>query len=356
MPLQTQPPETDLIVPLPGEGEDWDPHMIHTHFFPFCSLESGLGVFTYIRYHPRFPLCQGGVLAFKGLDNIAPSDMTFHDYEMTMPWPCIEGNRFTTANGLSYDIVEPGKRALIEYRSLDGQCTIDVEATAITPLAARGHVMPGEEMHRADEPGGSEQFMHYTGEIVIRGERHAVDCNYIRDRSWRQIRKEARETGAHPPITWTPVYFDEDFAFNQIGFEVPGDDREWAGAYEVPEGAPLHHWAWVSRNGEVRDVKQVRRVVTESHPITFAPLKMEIEVTDEADDTYELKGEAIALSPIPTWPNLTAFDSLFRWEDDRGVTGYGTAQTAWDERVQHTLKAKRSPSLSARVGGGAEAR
>jgi hypothetical protein len=335
-------PETDLIVPLPGPGDTWDPHMIHTQYFGFCVPEAQLGVFTYIRYQPYFPLSQGGVLAFQGLDNLAITDMAFADYQMTMPWPQIEGNAFTTANGLTYDFVEPGRRARISYASTDGEASIDVEATAVTPLAARGHVIPGEEQYKGQSPGGSEQFMHYAGEIVIRGQRYEVDCHYPRDRSWRQVRREARDANVHPPVTWTPMYFGEDFAFNQVGFEAPDSEPAWAGAYDVPEGARTHHFAWVSREGTVREITRVRAVATESHPLLFAPLKMEIEAEDEIGDRYQIKGEAIALSPIPAWPNVATFDSVFRWEDERGRIAYGPAQSVWNERVQHVLKAKRN--------------
>lgn len=337
---QIQPPETDLLVPLPPAGEQWDPHLIHTHYFGFCVPEAQLGVFTYIRYQPAFPLSQGGVVAFQGLDNLAISDMAFADYQMTMPWPKVDGNAFETANGLRYDFVEPGRRANITYRSTDGEASIDVEATAVTPLAARGHVIPGEALHTDQEPGGSEQFMHYRGEMVIRGERFEVDCHYPRDRSWRQVRSESREAYAHPPVTWTPVYFGEDLAFNQVGIESPDTDPAWAGAYDIPEGAPTHHFAWASRNGEARTVTRVRRNVTRSHPLLFAPLEMEIEAEDEAGDSYRLTGEVIAFSPIPAWPNVAAFDSVVRWEDEQGRVAHGPGQTIWSERAQHALRAK----------------
>lgn len=343
----TQPPETDLILPLPSEQDDWDPHTIHTHYFGFCVPEAQIGVFTYIRYQPYFPLSQGGVLAFQGLDNLAYTDMAFQDYQMTMRWPEIDGNAITTANGLRYEFVEPGRRALIAYRSVDGACTVDVEATAVTPLAARGHVIPGEELHKGQDPGGSEQFMHYTGEIVIHGERHEVDCHYPRDRSWRQVRRESRDANLHPPVCWTPMYFGEDLAFNQVGIEAPDTDPDWAGVYEVPEGAPTHHFAWVSRGGEVREVTRVRRAVTESHPLLFAPLEMEIEAEDEAGDAYRFTGRAIAFSPIPAWPNVAAFDSVFRWEDEEGRVAHGPAQSIWNEAVGHALKQRRAARATA---------
>ena len=35
MTIAVQPPETDLILPLPAAGEEWDPWTIHTHYFGF---------------------------------------------------------------------------------------------------------------------------------------------------------------------------------------------------------------------------------------------------------------------------------------------------------------------------------
>lgn len=90
MPITTHPPETDLLVPLPSEGEQWDPHTIHTHYFGFSVPEARLGGFIYVRYMPSFPLSQGGVCLFRGMDNPTPLDMEFLDYEITMPYPEID--------------------------------------------------------------------------------------------------------------------------------------------------------------------------------------------------------------------------------------------------------------------------
>jgi hypothetical protein len=341
---ETQPPETDLIVPLSAEGEGWNPHTIHTHFLGFCVPEATLGVYTYIRYQPHFPLCQGGVLVFQGLDNLAATDMAFLDYQMTMPWPKIEGDSFETPNGLRYEFAEPGRRVVISYRSSEGDTSIDVEATAATPLAARGHVAPDEELYKRETSGGSEQFMHYVGEIVVNGERHPVDCHYPRDRSWRQVRKEHRDANAHPPISWTPIYIDDALAFSQVGIESPDTDPQWGEGFEIPGGSPNHHFAWVCRNGELRGVTRVRRDVTRTHPFLSAPLEMEIEAEDTAGESYRFSGEAIAFSPIPTWPNAASFDSVFRWEDENGRIAHGPVQTLWGERAARALKAKRGPA------------
>src|ERR1700712_3516015 len=119
MAMNTHPPETDLILPLPVDGEQLDPHTIHTHYFGFSIPEAGIGAFLYVRYQPFFPLSQGGVCVFQGTDNVEIQDMAFVDYEMTMPWPQIDGNTITTANGLKIEFLELGRVARITYASDD---------------------------------------------------------------------------------------------------------------------------------------------------------------------------------------------------------------------------------------------
>ena len=345
--LATHTGETDLLVPLPAEGETWDPHTIHTHYFGLTVPEAEIGAFVYLRWMPYFPLCQGGANIFQGMNNVQTTDLAHHDYEMTMPWPEIDGNRFTTANGLSIAFTEPGRRAEISYESVDGKASFDVVAEAVSPLAARGHVIPGEELHRVTESGGSEQFMHYTGTLELHGERHEVDCVFPRDRSWRQVRNERRDANVHPPVSWTPIYFSENLAFNQAGFEAPETNPDWTDVYDIPDGTKTHHFAWVLRGGELRDIQSVRLEVTDRDPATFAPRAMTIEADDEAGERYRFTGEAIALAPIVMWPNITSFDSVFRWEHE-GESAYGTVQTMQSEDFCHAMKGERpAPSAPA---------
>jgi hypothetical protein len=93
----------------------------------------------------------------------------------------------------------------------------------------------------------------------------------------------------------------------------------------------------VSRNGDARQVIDVRRNVTKVDPLTHAPLDMEIRATDEAGEHYELTGEAVAFSPLPGWPNLVLYETLIRWRTSDGKIGYGPAQTVWNQHAQHVL-------------------
>jgi hypothetical protein len=57
-----------------------------------------------------------------------------------MPWPEVNANTITTANGLRIEFVEPGREVRVSYASADGQTKLELTQTAVTPLFARGHV------------------------------------------------------------------------------------------------------------------------------------------------------------------------------------------------------------------------
>jgi hypothetical protein len=345
----THPPETDLILPRPA-GEDWDPHTIHTHYFGLSVPAAALGAFIYVRYQPTFPLCQGGVCIFRGLEgNTSPIDMEFLDYEITMPWPEIDGNTITTANGLRIEFTEPGRAVRLSYASNKGEVSFDLEQTAVTPLLVRGHVMPGEDLNTdpGQTPGGSEQFMKCRGELTVRGERYDVDCFSARDRSWRQTRTERQGAVPVPPVGWSPMCFGEDLIFNQISFEGLDTDPAWAGLYEVPADRPTHHFAWLQSGDETREIVRVRRNVTERHPQLFAATRQEIEAEDEHGGIHRFQGEAIAMTAMPAWPNVSFRDSVYRWEDERGRVAHQTYQEIWFDTYQRAMQARARDHVSA---------
>jgi hypothetical protein len=328
MALATHGAETDLLLPLPAPGEAWDPHTIHTH---------------YVRYQPAFPLCQGGVIIFRGLDNVNVLDAEFVDYEITMPWPEIDGSSITTQNGLTIDFTEPGESADLSYASADGRVSFELAQTAVSPLFVRGHVMPGEDEHSdpGQRPGGSEQFMRCTGHLMLDGERHEVDCPAVRDRSWRQIRKEARAAVQFPPVGWSPMYFGDDLIFNQISFEPADTDPRWKGLYEIPADRPTHHFAWLQLGDESRAITRVRRNVLEYHPTLDMALRQEIEAEDEHGQIHRFSGQAIAAAAIPAWPNVSFRDSVYRWTDEHGRETHQTYQEIWFDTYQRAMKQRR---------------
>jgi hypothetical protein len=251
----------------------------------------------------------------------------------------------TTANGLRVEFIELGREVRLAYRSPDGSTSFELQQRAVTPLFVRGHVMPGEDDHHGDlgrEPGGSEQFMHCTGELVLRGEHHDVDCFAPRDRSWRQVRVERRDAVPVPPVGWSPMYFGEDLIFNQISFEAPDTDPAWQGRFEIPADRPTHHYAWVQVDGAARAITRVRRNVLEYHPEIFSAMRQEIEAEDETGQIHHFSGEAIAMATLPAWPNTSFHDSVYRWEDERGRVAHSTYQEIWFDTYQLAMKQRMS--------------
>ena len=342
MALAIHEPETDLIGVTPGGGP-WEPATVHTHYFGFQVPEAGIGAFTYVRYQPFFPLAQGSVIIFQGLDNAAHLDVEFLDWQMAMPYPEVDGQTITAANGFRIEFLELGHKARTTYRSDNGDTSFDLLHTAVTPLVARGAVIPGENLHAGDQPGGSEQFMHCVGELTLRGRHYDVDCHMPRDRSWRQSRTEQRGGRHDPPIAWTPVYFPEQrLAFNQVGFEAPDSSPVWQPELSPPAGAPGHHFAWVCVDGELRELTRVWRRVDELHPVVPAPVRQTVEATDETGVEYRFTGEALGLAAIPSWPNAGTWDSVIRWTDADGSSAYGPCQGVWYDAFAQFMKQQRS--------------
>jgi hypothetical protein len=274
------------------------------------------------------------------MDNPTPQDAAHLDYQNTMPWPTVRGDTITTANGLTIEFLEPGLKARVSYSSPDGATSFDLVQTAVSPLVARGHVMPGEERHDQTglTRGGSEQFMHCVGTLVLAGARYDVDCYPARDRSWSQVRSEGLAAVVTPPLAWSPMYFGEDLAFNQIGFEPQDTNPAWLGLYDIPPEAPTHHFGWVGIDGDIRQVTRVRRSVLERHPTMYTSVKEQIQAEDDTGATHRFTGQAIAMSAVPAWPNFVAHDSVFRWEAADGRESHIVHQEMWLPDYQRAMK------------------
>lgn len=337
--------ETDLILPLPEPGEQVHPYTVHTHYFGFTIPEAGIGAYLYARYMPAFGLSQGGPTIFRGMDNVSLLDAEYHDYRATMPWPAVTGNRIRFENGYEIDFVAPGVLVRLSYQSPDGEVGFDLEQRALTPLVARGHIVPGEEDHHADPArrhGGTEQFMHCTGSLRLRGEVHAVDCFAVRDRSWNQVRTEepggARKS---PPVGWSPAYFGDDLAFNVTSFEAPDTEPAWRGLYDVPDDAPTSYYRWLVRDGDLVEIAGVRRSVLEYHPLLNCAIRQELELVEASGTCHRFEGRALSAAPMHSWPNIAFCDTVHRWEDESGRTTHCTYQEIWWDAYQRRMKEAR---------------
>ena len=348
MSISTHRPETDLLLSLPNSGEEWDSHTVHTHYFGFDIAEAGIGAFLYIRHMPAFPLSQGGVVIFQGNDNNDIFDCAYVDYELTMPWVSVNGNTIRTENGYQIEFLEPGRAARLTYESHDGKCKFDVTQTAISPLVSRGHIIPGEDDNsdQSRTPGGTEQMMHCVGYLELHGKRYEVDCYPARDRSLNQIRTEARRKAKIvPPVGWTPMAFDEDLIFCQVGCEDPQKNPIWEGLYKIPEGSPNHYFGWCYENGKEVGIEHVSRKVHDYHPETLAAMRQTIAARMSDGRVFKFEGEAVAMSRILAWPNATIRVGVYRWTDEQGRIATNSYQEMWfDQELSGLMRKKLNSS------------
>jgi hypothetical protein len=133
------------------------------------------------------------------------------------------------------------------------------------------------------------------------------------------------------------MYFGPDLAISQIGFEPLDTNPAWSGAIQVPDGMPTHHFAWLMVDGDLRAARSVRRTVLERHPRLHAATHQEIHIQDDRGCDYTLHGEAIAMAPVPAWPNAMLVDSVYRWRDAAGRTTHGSCQEIWFEEYQRAM-------------------
>jgi hypothetical protein len=65
--------------------------------------------------------------------------------------------------------------------------------------------------------------------------------------------------------------------------------------------------------------------------------RQEITAEDDRGEVYRFRGEAIASASIPSWPNASFRDSVYRWEDDQGRTTHCTYQEIWFDTYQRAM-------------------
>jgi hypothetical protein len=216
--------------------------------------------------------------------------------------------------------------------------------------------MSGEEDHQGQtedgapyHPGGFEQFMHYTGEVVVNGAAHAVDSYDVRDRSWHQLRTERQDAVLAPPVCWTPMHFGADgedtLTLHHVGFEAPEHKPLWTEVYRdfpAEKIAPLSGWLYSAKEDEALRVVRTRRHILEHHPVTFMPIRQELEVEDERGRVLSFHGEAQSAALLPAWPNTNMRGAVYRWTDESGRVCHSLTQELWFDRWHRAMAERRT--------------
>lgn len=163
--------------------------------------------------------------------------------------------------------------------------------------------------------------MRVTGDLVIRGEHHSVDCYGFRDRSWGKPRQEVHQP--FPPYSWIAAVFSPDFAVNVGVFDQAENNSELTGKFVLPKERTLSG-GWINRYGKLaRVVRAEKRVVRTTD--FLLPKQIELDLEDELGRELHITGTMLAANCWPLGGNLNFVICLMRWECD-GQIAHGDCQ------------------------------
>ena len=172
-----------------GAGDDrlhpWTHHAdwAETVWFSFNAPERGLAGWLYTQVRPVLGTATGGAFVYDPSAHV-PWELPFFAYthHQLLPVPAEELNLADVhfKNGCSIKMVEPGLVYDLGFRFRD-------QSDFVATLRFEGLTPPVPHLQGAPPFTGSthyDQHGHVTGEILLGGERIAIDCFAVRDRSW----------------------------------------------------------------------------------------------------------------------------------------------------------------------------
>jgi len=297
-----------------GTGPQGDT-LTETWYWNFHVPEAAINCFAYCWVHPNLKVVSGGCFLYKG-QKAHHLQAEMFDYRTYMAMDVLgrNGGDIRFPNGMRVEALEALEHIRFTFDDPDRQTNFDIDLKAV-----------GVPIMRANNKH-FEQVMHATGSLVLRGERYAVDCYPVRDRSWGELRPEGNANT--PPYTWVTATFGEDFAFNVGSLDDLARNPDWVGVMDGPPNGFKD--GWVVIGGEQRRIVASSKLTTREGPIS-RPMRHDYRFEDDKGDSYHVTGEIVAQVPWGGWANMTCHCGLTRWEWN-GRVGWGeTQECAWNE-------------------------
>jgi hypothetical protein len=222
---------------------------------------------------------------------------------------------YELANGLRVRCTDPNKGWDVDYSDPTAGMELHFRYTALMePYDINDPEMDpmtaGRDMDKTwghAYAGHFDQTGRFEGEIVLRGTTTPIDCVSTMDHSWG-VRAE-RQTSR---LSWQHAHVSPDLAIHVIC-----DFGTDAGP-DAPSTQAMTH-GYVLDHGKVYGLKAGSGTTQRRG---FYPERIQLSVTDSADRTWELEGEALTTFPWQAWPGTVGHNSLLRWTVD-GRKGYG---------------------------------
>jgi hypothetical protein len=281
-----------------------DPWFTETCWFSFNIPQRKMGCWLYGWVRPNMGNAGGGVFVWDSRAS-EPWNVPYYKYQYTQPLPRDSHlTDFSFPEGYSVKMIKPLQRYRLGYRDRD-LISIDCEFSALFPP----HGFKSGEPPFHTQPH-LDQMGHIAGEMVLHGERIAIDSYSIRDRSWgpRMDHRGGR--------IGYPFGCARDVAF--CLFTIPNADRS-------DHNEPVNHgFLWQDEN--TVQIRSGMRHVTRC-PVNHWPTAMVIDAVDEQERLLKASGVVESRLVLPT-PRGICINSSIRWEIN-GRAAYGEDQDVW---------------------------
>ena len=183
-----------------GQGPAGD-SLTETWYWNFHIPQARINCFAYCWVHPNLGVVTAGLFIYQGRKRQHLECELFDMRDFMSRAVIGDGSQIALPNSFKATVIAPLEQVKLEFRDDARATTLDLDLLAAAPPIVRSN-----NKH-------FEQLMHARGSLLLRGERYAIDCYAVRDRSWGELRPEDHAAKG-PPYTWVTGAFGTDFAFN----------------------------------------------------------------------------------------------------------------------------------------------
>ena len=280
-------------------GDRW--WMTETSWFSFCHPARKLGGWLYTMARPNIGTVAGGAWVWDDTAHL-PWEVPYSANYTALRLPRDQDlSDITLPTGVSIRMVEPCMRYALGFQDAD-RCTMALQFDGI---------MPPRPLRRGGSPFGAashfDQFGRVTGEITLHGERIAIDCLAMRDRSWGPRPEHRPKMSAYV----TGIASERD-AFLAV--------TRWEGGVEEIA------YGFMTRDGETADLVSGTRVV-ERDPHEGWVTRITVKGADEQGRTLHAVGTRLS-GIIINRHSFIDSNGLIVWVIN-GQEGHGEDQDMW---------------------------
>jgi hypothetical protein len=330
-----------------------DPYEVETTWWSFNVPERGIGGWLHAGYHPNRDQVTWKVFAWDpaGAD---PGRLAYYRLATAVPMAAgqdLRDLRFP-GGGFAVRMLAPLMDYHVSYADPERDFAVEFEHRSVH----RPHRFTPGQAPALHNPH-LDQLGHVTGELVLRGERIAIDCHSVRDRTWGprggqhgQSRKPAHLRGEHRARQpggprWREVERERGRGRVQYVFGHADATTGFLG-FVRPQDGDAQGWSpmnvgWLLRDGEFGRLDPQRsRMKVFRDPRTGWGTHMLVDLVDRSGRTMQAEGFSVShMCEIGGGSN-----ALMRWDLD-GRIGWGEDQDRWQvphfQRMLDALRATR---------------